>query len=112
MRRLCRVVLGGRGLPLAVLGPVALAVALGGCAISLAETTPPSQTFLQADRSAVEDDGLPALVAPSARVRQMPDDPSEPFSPSYGPQPPRPLSQAEADAVMAQAITAHEIRRP
>ena len=106
MRRLRRVAVGGRGLLLAVLGPIALGLALGGCATSSAE---PSQSF---DRTALEDDGLPAQVAPPARLRRTPDDPSEPFSPNYGPQPPRSLSQAEANAVMAQAIIAHEMRRP
>ena len=32
----------------------------------------------------VEADGLPSQAAPSARIRQMPDDPSEPYSPNYG----------------------------
>jgi hypothetical protein len=109
MRRLRRVAVGGRGLLLAVLGPIALGLALGGCATSSTEPSPLSLPF---DRTAIEDDGLPAQVAPPAGLRQTPDDPSEPFSPNYGPQPPRSLSQAEADAVMAQAITAHEMRRP
>jgi hypothetical protein len=32
----------------------------------------------------IEDDGLPSQVAPVAHIRQMPDDPSEPFSRNYG----------------------------
>jgi hypothetical protein len=32
----------------------------------------------------VEADGLPSQAAPPARIRQMPDDPSEPYSPNYG----------------------------
>ncbi len=32
----------------------------------------------------LEDDGLPVQDAPPARIRNVPDDPSEPFSPNYG----------------------------
>jgi hypothetical protein len=32
----------------------------------------------------IEADGLPSQAAPQARIRQMPDDPSEPYSPNYG----------------------------
>jgi hypothetical protein len=32
----------------------------------------------------LEDDGLPAQTAPSFRVRQAADDPSQPWSPNYG----------------------------
>jgi hypothetical protein len=32
----------------------------------------------------VEADGLPAQTPPSARIRQTPDDPNEPFSRNYG----------------------------
>jgi hypothetical protein len=32
----------------------------------------------------IEDDGLPAQTPPSDRIREMPDDPSEPYSRNYG----------------------------
>jgi hypothetical protein len=32
----------------------------------------------------IEDDGLPAQAPPPARIRAMPDQPDEPFSPTYG----------------------------
>ena len=32
----------------------------------------------------MEDDGRPAQLPPRAEARQLPDDPSEPWSPSYG----------------------------
>lgn len=32
----------------------------------------------------IEDDGLPAQAPPPARIRVMPDQPDEPFSPNYG----------------------------
>jgi hypothetical protein len=91
----------------------------------------------------LEGDGLPAQLPPRRRVKTRPIDPSEPFSPNYGPPPvkqaldaePEPapvqratvevapalrhdapaerrLSPAEADAVIARAIMAHEQRYP
>lgn len=32
----------------------------------------------------MEDDGLPSQAPPSANIRQLPDDPSEPYSRNYG----------------------------
>lgn len=37
-----------------------------------------------AAESQIEADGLPSQAAPSERIRQMPDDPSEPYSRNYG----------------------------
>ncbi|MEO1649965.1 MAG: hypothetical protein AAFR60_03170 [Pseudomonadota bacterium] len=91
----------------------------------------------------IEADGLPVQTAPfHAEVRE-PDDPSEPFSPNYGPRDPalghtakparkrgerqarrtaatqaprivrsRRLSNREANAVIAAALAAHEVRYP
>ena len=78
----------------------------------------------------IEADGLPAQAAPRMRPRREADDPSEPFSPNYGPPPigverlrpavpvvppKEPVRQArmthqEAEAIVAQAIAAHEVR--
>lgn len=67
----------------------------------------------------MEDDGLPVQVAPASAIRQQPDDPSEPFSRNYGPKPaallsgpPTRMSSAEEEALIARAITEHEMRRP
>ena len=80
MRRLrCRIAPARRGLLLGVLGPVGLAMALSGCAISSAEPTP-------------------------AGIRQLLD--------AWHPGSPTRMSEAEAEMVIARAITAHEIRRP
>ena len=104
--------------------PVVLALLLAGCATSSAEPTPApapqaiSQAISQADRVEMEDDGLPAQVAPPPRIRRQPDDPSEPFSPNYGPAPspqrsaPARMSRLDADTLIALAIAAHEMRRP
>lgn len=32
----------------------------------------------------IEDDGLPSQAPPAANIRQMPDDPSQPYSRNYG----------------------------
>ncbi len=37
-----------------------------------------------AQAAVTEDDGLPAQTPPPARIRTMPDQPDEPFSPNYG----------------------------
>ncbi len=59
--------------------------ALGGCA----STQNAAQNDANAMRMAhaatdVESDGLPSQTPPPARIRQLPDDPSEPFSRNYG----------------------------
>ena len=119
MRRLRRGTVPARlGRLSAWLAPLALAVALAGCATSSAGETSAARSQAQL-RAEVEDDGLPAQVAPSVAVRQGPDDPSEPFSRNYGPKPPARLagpsprmSSAEEEALIARAIFEHEMRRP
>jgi hypothetical protein len=83
-----------------------------------------AQTAKPASKSDMEADGLPAQTAPPARIRQEPDDPSEPFSPNYGgpranpapAQAPRKVMQSArlndvaADALIRRAIAAHEMR--
>ena len=120
MCRLCRESVPAElGRLLAWLGLLGLAVALAGCATSSAGETSASRSQLQAVRAEVEDDGLPAQVAPSAAIRRSPDDPSQPFSRNYGPRPaahlagpPTRMSSAEEEALIARAITEHEMRRP
>lgn len=138
---------------LGVVAAVVSALALGGCAASqqskdyqsysgvpypgdaprrVAVATPPGGGR---PASVIEGDGLPSQAAPMLRPNSEPDDPSEPFSPNYGPPPasvtreaPRPparpkepaaapvrratVTEAEADAIVAQAIVAHELRKP
>ena len=88
----------------------------------------------------IEEDGKPAQAPPVRRMRPDEDDPSQPWSPNYGrsgssgpvpavpvPQPsvprtpwPKPvetsvrrtLGEADADALVTRAVTAHEMRRP
>jgi len=103
----------------ATVGVLAAMILLGGCA----GTEPPGAAAV-GGATKPEPDGLPRQVAPTAALRQVPDDAAEPYSFRYGATvsalsppvrlalPARPLSPAEQDAVIAAAITAHEIRRP
>lgn len=51
----------------------------------------------------VEADGLPVQAAPSARIRDFPDDPSEPFSRNYGGPNPAVSVRAAIEAPVARA---------
>ena len=109
----------GLGRLLARLGSLGLAVALAGCVTSSAGETSAARPYAQSERVVLEDDGLPAQVAPSSAIRQQPDDPSEPFSRNYGPRtaahlagPPARMSPAEEEALIVRAIAEHEMRRP
>jgi hypothetical protein len=59
-----------------------------GCASSNQPTYVQSPPPEQAGQEVImEEDGRPAQIAPSHRIREQPDDPSEPFSPNYGSKP-------------------------
>ena len=71
-----------------------LAIVLAGCAPSGAQTekswnvgAPASVADASRPRVQMEADGLPAQTPPPRREASEPDDPSEPFSPNYGPRP-------------------------
>lgn len=70
---------------------------LAGCAQtnSYYSQSPAVAGYVRQASVEVEDDGLPAQAPPPARIRQMPDDPSEPFSPNYGG--PNPSARAQTD---------------
>jgi hypothetical protein len=96
-----------------------LVVALAGCATSSAGETSASWSYAGAARLEIADDGLPVQVAPSAFIRNAPDDPRQQFSRNYGLRPvahpsgpPTRMSSAEAEALIARAIAEHEMRRP
>jgi hypothetical protein len=113
-----------------------VALALGGCITaqgsssyqSQAGVPPPHPQVAVAGppKSAIEGDGLPRQLPPRRRPYVEKDDPSEPFSPTYGPPPidtERPpaeqppvhkvrMSAAEARRIIATAIVAHEKRWP
>lgn len=132
---------------LGVVATIVSALALAGCAASQQTKDyqsysgapypgdPPRRVAIAKPPAApvIEGDGLPTQAAPMLRPNREPDDPSEPFSPNYGPPPasvtreaPRPpaqpkqpvaapmrraaITEAEADAIVAQAIVAHEVR--
>lgn len=87
----------------------------------------------------LEGDGLAVQAPPRKRRHSEPDDPSEPFSPNYGPAPEgsdparkaapparrastdgpvilrsrtTPMTDSEIRAIMARAMVAHELRHP
>jgi hypothetical protein len=96
-----------------------LAAALSGCATSSAGEMSASRSPGLSTRAELEEDGLPAQVAPAAASRNEPDDPSQTFSRNYGLLPAARLfglqmrmSSAEEEALIARAIAEHEMRRP
>jgi hypothetical protein len=95
-----------------LLALIGLGLAVAGCATSSPEPSVAYQPAAYASRDAREDHGLPPQMPPPFRIRQVTDDPSEPLSFNYGPLPPRRLSNAEADAMIARAIAEHEMRKP
>jgi hypothetical protein len=84
------------GASIALFYIAAAAILQGGCASdgnTSYATAPTVAAYVQHVPSAeVEDDGLPSQAPPPARIRQMPDDPSQPYSPNYGG--PNPASSA------------------
>lgn len=123
---------------------VGIGLLLGGCASSHASYTTPSNVGMQpapqvaivAPKVEVEDDGLAVQAPPRVRKQLEPDDPSEPFSPNYGPSPEpgepaatpvrrqqradirplrfrsrvTPMTHREAENVVVRAMIAHEMR--
>ncbi len=81
----------GRGAKAARLGlafPFAAAALLSaGCAntkASYSSAGVPAAYVAQGPSLPVESDGLPVQAPPSSMIRQMPDDPAQPYSPNYG----------------------------
>ncbi|HML27596.1 MAG TPA: adhesin [Hyphomicrobium sp.] len=66
----------------------AAALSAGGCANTNASynsaSAAPVAYVAQGPSVQMESDGLPVQAAPAATIRQLPDDPSQPFSPNYG----------------------------
>lgn len=71
---------------------MALALAVAGCAetrssyyADYSRMAPPQQV-VQAEKVELEEDGLPAQIPPPLRAGkpEVPDDPSQPYSPNYG----------------------------
>ena len=92
--------------------PLAALLIIAGCASS-----PGAEATRVETRSVLAAAGLPAQVHAAADFRHLPDDPSQPFNPHYGSltQPARGADEAtslDADAIIAAAITAHEMRKP
>jgi hypothetical protein len=65
----------------------AAALSAGGCAntnTSYSANAASTAYVAQGPAVQMESDGLPVQAAPAAAIRQLPDDPSQPFSPNYG----------------------------
>ena len=102
-----------------VAGPLGLAVALAGCATSSAGETSASRSQVQAERT---DDGgrRPARAGraylghpPAARRSERALQPQLRAQACRAPAgPPTRMSSAEEEALIARAITEHEMRRP
>lgn len=65
----------------------AAALSVAGCAADnnpyYGSASPPAYVA-QGPAAQMEADGLPSQAAPPVRIRQMPDDPSQPYSRNYG----------------------------
>ncbi len=65
--------------------PAIAALALAGCQTTQSGGYAGGYDYGAQHRVVMEDDGLPAQTPPLRRQTSEPDDPSEPFSPNYGP---------------------------
>lgn len=65
----------------------AIGASCAGCAnngTSFPNGPAPSVYVAQGPSVPTESDGLPVQAAPPSTIRQMPDDPTQPYSPNYG----------------------------
>lgn len=78
----------GRAARVGLAFPVAAAALLSaGCAntkASYSSAGAPAAYIAQGTSLPVESDGLPVQAPPSSMIRQIPDDPAQPYSPNYG----------------------------
>jgi hypothetical protein len=88
---------------------LAVTTLLGGCA-----TTPLSPAAGVGGPSASETTGTTQHVQRVRSLRLFSDDPAQPLGPHHAawPDTPDQPSAADADAIIAAAITAHEMRKP
>jgi hypothetical protein len=100
--------------------PVCLAAALAaGCAATSPHEGATAAVTGSETRAAIPGEGLAARFPLLRGVRQQPVGAADPYSPLNGARAPYrmahaawPWSPAEEDAIIAEAITAHEMRRP
>ena len=74
---------------------VVLALATGACSTAQSGSSAADVPTSSVARADMEADGMEAQAPPLKRTRQEADDPSEPFSPNYGP-PPMPIPKEQA----------------
>jgi hypothetical protein len=100
--------------------PVCLAAALAGCgAASPLDRATLADGETGSSRAATIGNALAARLPQLRGVSYRAEAPADPYSPFSGARPPYrlagaswPWSPAEEDAIIAEAITAHEMRRP
>jgi len=89
------------------------ALSAGGCANTnndYSSRAASAVSVAQGPAVQMESDGLPVQAAPSVRIRQLPDDPTQPFSPNYGgvnpaaSVPSRPTIKASNDVPTAKPV--------
>jgi hypothetical protein len=81
---------------------IALAMCQAGCAsgnaVTYAKAPVVAAYSARAPHVAVESDGLPSQPPPQMRIHQLPDDPTEPYSPNYGGPNPAAVARGPAKA--------------
>ena len=102
-----------RVLPAARAAAVAIAALLAGCASHPATYSSASPVYTaevaQGPRAETEDDGLPAQAPPPVGIRQLPDDPNEPFSPNYGGANPSAQTRVKTQPARPALVPRHNI---
>ena len=88
---------------LARLAAMAAVFGLAGCASATNQYS--AQNVAVAQATEVEADGRPAQAVPTSRLREMPDEPAEPFSKNYGGK--NPSAGKKADPVQPVNAPAH-----
>lgn len=100
---------------LVVLVGCGLALEVGGCASTNAgypATVTPAAYVAEGPSVQVEGDGLPVQAAPSAKIRQQFDDPTQPFSPNYGGVNPARIAPAQPLVKASNDVGAENARVP
>ncbi len=72
------------GFALFIAGAAALCAGCANTNTYYSATVAPAAYVAQGPSVPTEIDGLPVQAAPSSTIRQLPDDPTQPFSPNYG----------------------------
>lgn len=89
-------------LALAALLSLAGCASQGGSQYTAQNTAVAPRVMAQAARVDMEDDGMPAQTPPTSRIHQLPDEPDEPYSRSYGGDNPAKVGAGESAGAVAK----------